>query len=157
MAAIEEAGADAVLVLDGPAALSEQGAAHGPFSVIYDGLGGGYVATGLPLLAPRGAYVGYGLAAGLPGPINPAHLMGHFGRDLAGADLATSLSVQWVNMGDFVATKADRYRVSEAVYAALRDGVLTAPKVTVLPLSEAGEAHRRFEAGDAAGKLVLIP
>lgn len=40
------------------------------------------------------------------------------------------------------------------VFELLREGVLK-PTITALPLSEAAEAHRRLEAGETTGKLVL--
>jgi NADPH2:quinone reductase len=36
-------------------------------------------------------------------------------------------------------------------------GRVRAPQATVLPLAEAPQAHRIIDAGQAAGKLVLIP
>ena len=147
---IEAAGADHAVLVKRPEDMAQIRDLVGSVNVIYDGLGGPYVVPGLRLLVARGAYVGIGLAAGMPPDINPAHLMGHFG-----VGFATSLSIQWVNMGDFVPDPTTRLQVSQSVYDMLADGSLKPRDYKTMPLVAAADAHREFEAGEFPGKFVL--
>jgi NADPH:quinone reductase-like Zn-dependent oxidoreductase len=42
-------------------------------------------------------------------------------------------------------------------FEAVRLGVMSAPDITVLPLSDAAQAHRMLEARAVSGSLVLKP
>ena len=150
LALIKAAGADHAVLVATPEDMDQIADLAGPVNVIYDGLGGPYVVPGLKLLAARGAYLGIGLAAGMPPDINPAHLMGHFG-----VGYATSLSIQWVNMGDYIPDTAARLAVSRKVYDMLGEGTLKSREYKTMPLTAAAEAHREFEAGTFPGKFVL--
>ena len=46
--------------------------------------------------------------------------------------------------------------MDEAI-ALMAAGRVRAPQATVMPLAEVQQAHRLIDAGEAAGKLVLVP
>lgn len=149
---IEAAGADGVIVLTEPSQLPAQVRAFGRCNVVYDSLGGPFVLPGLRCLASCGAYVGYGLAAGMPPPIGPAALAGHFGDGLSG-----SLRLSWVNMGDHLATAEARRQAAATLFEGLRQGILTERPIRTFALEGAADAHRAFLAPGPSRKLILIP
>jgi NADPH:quinone reductase-like Zn-dependent oxidoreductase len=57
---------------------------------------------------------------------------------------------------EIVMVRSDRPAL-RALVEAVADGRLRTRIAATLPLTEAAEAHRRFEAGGLRGKLVLVP
>jgi NADPH:quinone reductase-like Zn-dependent oxidoreductase len=68
-------------------------------------------------------------------------------------DLRFLFSRQLSLLGSYMGTKAELLRAAGFFFA----GRLAPLVDAVLPLAEAGEAHRRLEQGEVAGKLVLTP
>lgn len=98
------------------------------------------LATAVELLAWRGRVV---LMAGLGTrpvlPVGPLYL-----KDCSVTGFAISQ-----------ATTAELAEAAGAINLLLADGSLRPPVVETLPLSAAGEAHRRLEAGEVRGKIIL--
>ncbi len=100
----------------------------------------------LSALAPLGTVVLFGFLAGPPA--------GTFGEDLA-AHFQKSVAVRVSDIYTYFANRPDAFNADLAkVFDLLGQGVLR-PQITALPLDEAAEAHRRLEAGETTGKLVL--
>lgn len=100
----------------------------------------------LDALAPLGTVVLFGFLAGPPA--------GSFGEDLA-AHFQKSVAVRVSDIYTYFIDAPQAFNADLAkVFALLEQGVLR-PQITALPLSEAAEAHRRLEAGETTGKLVL--
>jgi NADPH2:quinone reductase len=100
----------------------------------------------LDALAPLGTAVLFGFLAGPPA--------GNFAEDLA-KHLQKSISVRVSDIYTYFVNHPDQFSADmAAVFELLQAGVLR-PQVTVLPVAQAAEAHRRLEAGETTGKLVL--
>ena len=124
-------------------------------SVIHQGRGvdltlnpisGETLKSDLKALAPLGTAVLFGFLAGPPAST--------FGEDLA-AHFQKSVAVHVSDIYTYFINRPDAFSAElEKVFQLLGDGVLR-PLITSLPLSDASEAHRRLEAGETTGKLVL--
>ncbi|MDR6146466.1 NADPH2:quinone reductase [Sphingomonas sp. SORGH_AS870] len=112
--------------------------------VVYDSIGT-TLHDSLAALRPGGRVVIFGKAGGPPPAIDPLSLMEH-SKGVVGGDLWT-----YLNRAESRQSRADR------LFAALRAGTITAPKITTFPLSEGTAAHRLLEDRSFAGKIVLIP
>ena len=144
-----------LLVTDAPMLTRTISAALGGphrVAVVLDSLGGPYALPGLRTLRPRGRYVNYGLAAGMPPPIVPAALSGFFNDGLAG-----SLSMAWASLGNHLDSPSRRQAAADSVFFGLADGLLVPPPVRTFPLGEAAAAHEWLEIGAGGGKAVLLP
>ena len=109
-------------------------------------ISGETVKSDLKALAPLGTVVLFGFLAGPP--------IGTFGEDLA-AHFQKSVAVRVSDIYTYFSNRPQDFNTDLAkVFELLREDVLK-PTITTLPLSEAAEAHRRLEAGETTGKLVL--
>ncbi|MEM8972773.1 MAG: zinc-binding dehydrogenase [Pseudomonadota bacterium] len=100
----------------------------------------------LEALAPLGTAVIFGFLAGPPA--------GTFAEDLA-KHFQKSVAVRVSDIYTYFGNRPDDFRADmTAVFDLLKHGVLR-PQITTLPVAEAAEAHRRLEAGETTGKLVL--
>jgi NADPH:quinone reductase-like Zn-dependent oxidoreductase len=117
---------------------------HGA-DVIYDGIGRDSFGRSLEALAIRGHLVSHGQASG---PV------GHW--DI-GALVAKSATVSRPNFGHYTTDPAELQPMAERVFEALRRGIVTATIDRVMRLSEAADAHRRLEARETVGAIVLRP
>ncbi|MBC6404237.1 MAG: zinc-binding dehydrogenase [Rhodospirillales bacterium] len=100
----------------------------------------------LEALAPLGTVVIYGFLAGPPA--------GNFAEDLA-KHFQKSVAVRVSDIYTYFGNRPRAFSADLArVFDLLGQGVLR-PQITTLPISEAAEAHRRLEAGETTGKLVL--
>ena len=109
-------------------------------------ISGETVKSDLKALAPLGTVVLFGFLAGPP--------IGTFGEDLA-AHFQKSVAVRVSDIYTYFNNRPQDFNTDLAkVFELLREDVLK-PTITTLPLSEAAEAHRRLEAGETTGKLVL--
>jgi NADPH:quinone reductase len=111
-------------------------------------VGGATVAEDMALLAPMGTLISFGFLAGPPENSFAELLLPHFNRSvgLRVSDVYTSFAADPAVMTAHLA----------AIAAALASGDIAPPIEAALPLTKAAEAHRRLEAGEACGKLVLV-
>ena len=114
-------------------------------NVILDIVGGEYLERNLRALAFEGRLVQVGLLGGSKSQINLSALMQRR-LTLTGSTLR----------GRSVAEKAAIAReLEQHVWPLLASGRVAPVIDTVLPLDQAAEAHRRLEAGEVIGKIVL--
>ncbi|MBD0864693.1 MAG: zinc-binding dehydrogenase [Rhodobacteraceae bacterium] len=100
----------------------------------------------LEALAPLGTAVIFGFLAGPPA--------GTFAEDLA-KHFQKSVAVRVSDIYTYFGNRPDAFSADMAtVFDLLGQGVLR-PQIAALPISKAAEAHRRLEAGETTGKLVL--
>jgi NADPH:quinone reductase-like Zn-dependent oxidoreductase len=116
------------------------------YDVVVDVVGGPGLPSFLDRLAPNGRMVAVGMVAGLP----PAD----FGQRLIGA-FQQSRSFSTFSLSTVPVAARDEVRA--ASFAAAAEGRLTAVVDDVLPLDAAAEAHRRMDAGEVFGRIVLTP
>lgn len=114
--------------------------------VVYDGVGKATFERGLTLLRPRGMMVSYGNASGPPDPIAPLRLM-----------QLGSLYLTRPTMFHYIATTSELRRRAAEVLGAVEAGRLQVHVGLRLPLPQAAEAHRRLEARETTGKVLLVP
>ncbi|WP_145206257.1 zinc-binding alcohol dehydrogenase family protein [Sphingobium sp. B2] len=116
------------------------------FDVIIDPVGGAEVPTMVGALAPNGYYVLCGGAAGFPAPDFGLPLLMNFQKSLTiSAVSLSSLSLETL------------LSVFSSVFEAFTQKRIASVVADVLPLEAAPEAHRRIEAGEVFGKIILKP
>ena len=123
---------------------------NGGASVVFDGVSGTAFDQARRMLRPAGHLVAYGQSGGPAPAIDPAVLSGI--HPIGGPG---SLSVTWPTLNDHNATPEIRRRRSAHIFDRLAKGTLQVRVDSSLGLLDAAEAHRRLEAGDVIGKLVL--
>jgi NADPH:quinone reductase len=128
--------ADAVERIAGPRAID----------VVYDGVGRDTFVRGLDVLRPRGMMVTFGNASGPVGPITPL-LLGTKG----------SLFLTRPILAHYTVTTTELRERAAAVLDLVAAGRLQVRIGARLPLGDAREAHRRLEARETTGKVVLVP
>ena len=117
----------------------------GGADVILDNMGAKYLGGNVKALATEGRLVIIGMQGGVKGELDIAGLLGK-----RGAVIATSLRARPS------AEKAAICRgVEELVWPLLEDGSIRAVVDTEFALADVAAAHRRMEAGDHTGKIVL--
>lgn len=116
------------------------------FDVVLDVVGG----LGLPIfldrLAPDGRLVAVGMVARFPPAEFGMRLLDAFQQSRSFATFSLS-----------TVPVADRDQVRAESFAAAARGQLAAVVDDVLPLGSAAEAHRRMDAGNVFGRIVLTP
>ena len=120
--------------------------------IVFEGIGGAAFEHARLMLRPRGHLVSFGQVAGPVPPIDPAVLSG-----ITAADGPGSLTLSWPTLNDHNPTARHRRDRAAAVFAMVRDGSLTPHVDSIVPLSNAAEAHRRLETGTTTGKVLLDP
>ncbi len=109
-------------------------------------ISGNSLKSDLDVLAPLGTAVLFGFLAGPPS--------GSFAEDLA-KHFQKSVSIRVSDIYTYFGNRPDQFSADMAtVFDLLETGVLR-PQVATLPIAQAAEAHRRLEAGETTGKLVL--
>lgn len=109
-------------------------------------ISGATLKTDLAVLAPLGTVVIFGFLAGPP--------EGTFSEDLAG-HFQKSVAVRVSDIYTYFSNHPEDFSADlSTVFDLLGDGVLR-PQTTPMPMTDAAEAHRRLEAGEMTGKLVL--
>jgi NADPH2:quinone reductase len=111
--------------------------------LILDGVAKSTFIGDLEAVALRGHVVVFGSASGPADPVLPNSLG------------AKSISVSGGSLGNFIATREDLIRRSGDVLNAIKEGWLKLRVNHVLPLAEAGTAHRLLEGRQSTGKIVL--
>jgi len=110
---------------------------------IIDGVGKSTFPGNLGAVSPRGHIVVFGAASGPADPLAPNALM------------AKSISVSGGSLQNFIVTREDLLRRSRDVLHAIKEGWLKLRIDHVLPLADAGKAHRLLEGRQSMGKIVL--
>lgn len=114
----------------------------------FDAIGGRTIIDALHALAPLGTLVSYNVVAG-----PPSQDVFQVLRDLLGR----SLALRVFSMHTLDADRPRRRALMDEAIALMAAGRVRAPQATVMPLAEVQQAHRLIDAGEAAGKLVLVP
>jgi NADPH2:quinone reductase len=116
------------------------------FDVIIDIVGGQDLSAFFGKLNPNGRMVTVGMVGGLP----PAD----FGMTMLAA---FQKSLSFATFSADSVTGADRQAVRAEQFAAASRGELPAVVHEVLPLEQAALAHRKMDAGEVFGRIVLTP
>jgi NADPH2:quinone reductase len=112
-------------------------------ALILDGVGKSTFKGDLEAAAPRAHVVIFGAASGPADPIVPNSLM------------PRSITISGGSLVNFTATREDLVRRSTEVLGAIAQGWLKLHVGHVLPLAEAGRAHRLLQERQTMGKTVL--
>jgi NADPH2:quinone reductase len=123
----------------------ERIAGKNQLDVVYDGVGKATFEKGLTLLRPRGLMVNYGSASGPPDPFPPLRL-----------SPLGSLFLTRPSLGHYVPTTEDLSHRAAEVFGLITAGDLEVRVGLRLPTKEAAEAHRRLEARETTGKVLLV-
>ncbi len=123
-------------------------AADGPdtYDVILDVVAGPELPGFFAKLKPNGRMVALGVVGGQPPQDFGTELFTAFRKSLSFAVFSAD-SIPW----------ADRRAVLADVFAAATRGELTSVVHEVLPLTDAVAAHRKMQAGEVFGRIVLTP
>jgi NADPH:quinone reductase len=114
--------------------------------VVYDSVGKDTIEASLRCLAPRGLLVSFGTASG---PIPPFDLF-----------RLNTLGSLYVTSPAFVTHTSDRAELlarTDALFAAIRGGVLSVSVRARYPLKDAAKAHEDLQARRTVGAAILVP
>ncbi|MEU9636581.1 zinc-binding dehydrogenase [Streptomyces tendae] len=120
--------------------------APGDFDVIVDVVAGAVLPSFFTRLAPNGRMVVVGAVAGQPPADFGTHLMASFQKSMSFA----TFSAATVPAADLRAVRAEQF-------AAAGRGEIETVVHEVLPLEQAATAHRKMDAGEVFGRIVLTP
>jgi NADPH:quinone reductase-like Zn-dependent oxidoreductase len=111
---------------------------------VFDAVGGATFDESVQALAPRGCLISYGQSSGILGT-----------RDL---DIlaAKSITLARPNFAHYVESRPEIELRAGRLFGLLRGAVIR-PRISEFALGDAESAHRRLEARDNIGALVLIP
>jgi NADPH:quinone reductase len=115
---------------------------HGA-DLIIDGVGRSTFKGDLEAVAVRGHIVIFGAASGPAEPISPNALMGR------------AVSVSGGSLQNFIRTREELMQRASDVIEGIHQGWLKLNIGAVMPLEQAGEAHRLLESRSTQGKLLL--
>ena len=114
--------------------------------VVYDSVGKDTFEGSMRCLKARGLLVSFGNSSGVPRAIAPMELQ-HAG----------SLFLTRPTLQDYTSTRQELLRAAVVLFGLVQGGVLKAHVDRTFPLAEAAAAHRRLEARQSAGAMVLLP
>lgn len=114
--------------------------------VAYDSVGRDTFDDTVRCTAPLGLVGLFGVASGLPEPIN-----------LMAQDLYTSRRYVRPSLYAHTRRREDLLAIAASTFGYVRNGVMKVEINARLPLADAAEAHRRVEARKTTGSLVLLP
>jgi NADPH:quinone reductase len=122
--------------------------AHAPagYDVIIDIVAGADLPSFFGRLNPNGRMVALGAVAGNPPADFAAGMFAAFQRSLSFATFSLN-----------TVTEAERRAATADMFAAARRGELRSVVHEVLPLEQAALAHRKMDAGEVFGRIVLTP
>ncbi|SDD59392.1 zinc-binding dehydrogenase [Glycomyces harbinensis] len=139
---LRELGATHVLDRAGEAA----GDAPAGYDVIIDVVAGADLPSFFSRLEPNGRMVAVGAVAGFPPPDFAAAMIPAFQKSLSFATFSAD-----------TVPESERRAATADLFTEAADGGLRAVVHEVLPLREAALAHRKMEAGEVFGRIVLSP
>jgi NADPH:quinone reductase-like Zn-dependent oxidoreductase len=113
--------------------------------VVFDGLGGPSRDENLAALATCGHWIAYGQAGGAHGPVD------------MGALSAGSATLSRPVLFHYTSARARLAAMADALFAAIRSGVVRAEIRHRYALAAAADAHRDLEARRTMGQVVLLP
>jgi NADPH2:quinone reductase len=113
-------------------------------TVVYDSVGRATFEDGLAVLRTRGWLVLYGQSSGKVEPVDPGILA-----------TRGSLFLTRPTLADYARDRAEVEWRAGWLLDQVRQGALEVRIHDILPLEDAGEAHRRLEARETSGKLLL--
>ena len=116
------------------------------FDVIIDVVAGPDLPSFIERLAPNGRLVSVGVVGGYPPPDFGTALLAAYRRSISFGTLSLD-----------TVPRAELARVRTEIFAATARGELHAVVHDVLPLNAAVDAHRRMDAGEVFGRIVLVP
>jgi NADPH:quinone reductase-like Zn-dependent oxidoreductase len=128
--------------------LDREGAGEGPagYDVIIDIVAGADLPSFFTKLNPNGRLVAVGAMAGDPPADFATKLFTAFQKSLSFATFSANTVPQ-----------SDRQVATAELFAAAGRGELEAVVHEVLPLAQAALAHRKMDAGEVFGRIVLVP
>jgi len=120
--------------------------APGVFDVIIDIVGGPDLPSFIQRLAPNGRLVAVGLVGGYPPADFGMAVLGAFQRSISFG----TLSLDTVPRAELARVRAEQFdaAVRGEIHAVVHD---------IMPLHAAADAHRRMDAGEVFGRIVLTP
>ncbi len=116
-------------------------------AVVYESIGRDTLQKSLDCLRPLGVCAAYGHVSGPPDPVDIITDLGARG----------SLFITRPAIMHYVAKRADLVATADALFAAIRDGVLKANINYEYKLQDAVAAHQAIESGTTLGATVLLP
>lgn len=116
-------------------------------AVVYESIGKDTLQQSLDCLRPLGVCAAYGHVSGPPDPVDVIKDLGARG----------SLFITRPAIMHYVAKREDLVATADALFAAIRDGVLQANVNYEYALKDAVAAHTALESGSTLGAMVLIP
>ncbi len=116
-------------------------------AVVYEAIGKDTLQRSLDCLRLMGVCAAYGHVSGPPDPVDIIQDLGWRG----------SLFITRPAIMHYVAKRSDLEWTANDLFAAIRDGVVSASIERELPLRDAVEAHRALQSGTTQGATVLIP
>ena len=116
------------------------------YDVIIDIVAGPGLASFFARLNPNGRMVAVGIMAGYPPPDFAMEMFAAFQKSMSFATFSTD-----------TVPEPDRRTATAELFAAARRGEVHAVIHERLPLSQAALAHRKMDAGDVFGRIVLAP
>ncbi|MEU9842936.1 zinc-dependent alcohol dehydrogenase family protein [Actinomadura sp. NPDC048032] len=116
------------------------------FDVVLDVVGGPRLPHFLDMLHPNGRFIAVGVVGGHPPADFGMRLMDAFRRSLSFATFSSD-----------TVPGPDRQAVRTSQFAEAANGDLRTAVHEVLPLDQAASAHRKMDAGEVFGRIVLTP
>jgi NADPH:quinone reductase len=116
------------------------------FDVIIDIVGGPDLPSFIQRLAPNGRLVAVGVVGGYPPADFGMAILGAFQRSISFGTLSLD-----------TVPRAELARVRTQTFAAAVRGDIHAVVHDIMPLDAAADAHRRMDAGEVFGRIVLAP
>ena len=120
--------------------------APGVFDVIIDIIGGPDLPSFIQRLAPNGRLVAVGVVGGHPPADFGLTILGAFQRSISFGTLSLD-----------TVPRAELARVRTEQFAAAVRGEIHPVVHDIMPLDAAADAHRRMDAGEVLGRIVLTP
>jgi NADPH2:quinone reductase len=114
--------------------------------VVYDSVGQATFDKSLKCLAPRGTLVLYGQASGPVPPFDPQVL-----------NARGSLFLTRPTLAHYTQNREELLSRANQVLGWAAEGLLSVRIGEILPLADAGEAHRKLAGRETTGKIILLP